>query len=460
MAAIPYLQGRPMKNPVAMFTSVAVVAAAVLGTTLFLKQPAPAPTVVTPAKVVEAPAVAVPAAEPKQAKVAPVAETPATPVAEKTTEVAMVPAEQAPAESAPAAPVVVTPAAPVAVLPKPAPVEPVAATPAPAPTQPVATLPAAETPSLPSFDTVRVETTGDAIIAGRAEANAVVTVKWNGNIVGTTTANADGSFVLVPANPLKTGIGAMTIEMNKDGKVLISEGSVFVVVKKNAPAMIAKVDPVAPTEIIQSGAAPQVARDLQLTAVDYDTTGNIVFSGTAAPGSMVRFYVDNAATGEGLADPSGKWRFSGTSAVSPGTHMLRADAVDGSGKVQSRIELPFLRESPETVAAAQVVAAPQPVAAPAVAETPAAPVVVTAPAVEPPEVATAVAAAEQPVATRAVEEGPRKLVIQPGNSLWKLSREVYGKGRMYTVIYEANKELVKNPNRIYPGQILTAPKQN
>jgi nucleoid-associated protein YgaU len=59
-----------------------------------------------------------------------------------------------------------------------------------------------------------------------------------------------------------------------------------------------------------------------------------------------------------------------------------------------------------------------------------------------------------------VEEGPKKLVIQPGNSLWKLSREVYGKGRMYTIIYEANRDQLKNPNKIFPGQILTAPKQN
>jgi nucleoid-associated protein YgaU len=59
-----------------------------------------------------------------------------------------------------------------------------------------------------------------------------------------------------------------------------------------------------------------------------------------------------------------------------------------------------------------------------------------------------------------VEEGPKKLVIQPGNNLWKLSREVYGKGRMFTIIYEANRDQLKNPNKIFPGQILTAPKQN
>ena len=47
----------------------------------------------------------------------------------------------------------------------------------------------------------------------------------------------------------------------------------------------------------------------------------------------------------------------------------------------------------------------------------------------------------------------------PATTCGNWSREVYGKGRMYTIIFEANRDLVKNPNKIYPGQILTAPKQ-
>jgi nucleoid-associated protein YgaU len=308
---------------------------------------------------------------------------------------------------------------------------------------------------LPAFDTVRVETTGDAVIAGRAEPDADVTVKWNGNVVGTAKSNADGSFVVVPSKPLTKGTGALTLEMSKNGEVTQSEGSVIVAVKENEPALVAKVNPVAPTEVLQSGEAAAAPKDVQLTAVDYDAAGNIVFSGTSVPGSAVRFYVDNAAVGEGVADAAGKWSFKGTSTVAPGTHTLRADAVDAAGKVISRIELPFLREDAATVAASQVAVA-EPEAAPVsrsvtIEKTPEA-----TPVVEP-ETQVVAAAPIEPVV---VDEGPRKLVIQPGNSLWKLSREVYGKGRMFTVIYEANRDQLKNPNKIFPGQILTAPKQN
>jgi nucleoid-associated protein YgaU len=75
-----------------------------------------------------------------------------------------------------------------------------------------------------------------------------------------------------------------------------------------------------------------------------------------------------------------------------------------------------------------------------------------------PDEVTTTAAAEQ--AAKVVEsDKPRsgKVVIQPGNNLWKLSRVIYGRGINFTVIYQANKDQIRNPNRIYPGQIFAIP---
>ena len=74
-----------------------------------------------------------------------------------------------------------------------------------------------------------------------------------------------------------------------------------------------------------------------------------------------------------------------------------------------------------------------------------------------PEVTTTAAAEE---AAKAIDpDKPRtgKVVIQPGNNLWKLSRVIYGRGKNYTVIYQANKDLIRSPGRIYPGQIFAIP---
>ena len=50
-----------------------------------------------------------------------------------------------------------------------------------------------------------------------------------------------------------------------------------------------------------------------------------------------------------------------------------------------------------------------------------------------------------------------KVVVQPGNSLWRLARTTYGSGLRYTIIYQANKEKIANPDLIYPGQVFQLP---
>ena len=53
--------------------------------------------------------------------------------------------------------------------------------------------------------------------------------------------------------------------------------------------------------------------------------------------------------------------------------------------------------------------------------------------------------------------GGTTYTVVKGDSLWKIAKKYYGNGSKYTVIYEANKDKIKNPNLIYPGQVLTIP---
>lgn len=49
--------------------------------------------------------------------------------------------------------------------------------------------------------------------------------------------------------------------------------------------------------------------------------------------------------------------------------------------------------------------------------------------------------------------------VQKGDTLWKIAESHYGKGKggKYTVIFEANKPMLKDPDKIYPGQNLRIP---
>jgi nucleoid-associated protein YgaU len=69
------------------------------------------------------------------------------------------------------------------------------------------------------------------------------------------------------------------------------------------------------------------------------------------------------------------------------------------------------------------------------------------------------AAADQP---KVIEQAPLKqsdgsVIIRRGDTLWQISRRVYGKGVRYTTIYVANKMQISDPDRIMPGQIFTMP---
>jgi nucleoid-associated protein YgaU len=50
-------------------------------------------------------------------------------------------------------------------------------------------------------------------------------------------------------------------------------------------------------------------------------------------------------------------------------------------------------------------------------------------------------------------------VVSRGDSLWRISRATYGVGSLYALVYRANRDRIRNPNRIYPGQIFVLPKK-
>lgn len=52
---------------------------------------------------------------------------------------------------------------------------------------------------------------------------------------------------------------------------------------------------------------------------------------------------------------------------------------------------------------------------------------------------------------------PRTYTVVRGDSLWKIAKKYYGNGAQYTKIFNANRDKIKNPNLIYPGQVFVIP---
>ncbi len=250
---------------------------------------------------------------------------------------------------------------------------------------------------------------------------------------------------------------------------------------------------------------------LQLRTVDYDSAGAIFFTGRSEARAALRLYVDNEFLADVRANERGFWSWKGRAEIAPGRHDLRVDRLGEDGRVIERIELPFVRASREALAAARerrrlaevrrltqerrLAAAPsdldleqtlereaemtrmeeEGVSARAGAPPPQRraedmrAVKEERRDVEAPEAGKAdmrATAAMTPPAREAGaggagdeqrDESGGFIIVQPGNNLWNIARVIYGRGIRYTTIYEANREQIRDPDLIYPGQVFTAP---
>ncbi len=75
----------------------------------------------------------------------------------------------------------------------------------------------------------------------------------------------------------------------------------------------------------------------------------------------------------------------------------------------------------------------------------------------PPARKPAAAAEEAPEPDSTEQPSSRFYTVKSGDTLGKIAREFYGSASKYPVIFEANKPMLKNPDRIYPGQVLRIP---
>ena len=262
--------------------------------------------------------------------------------------------------------------------------------------------------ALPSFDIVRVDRTGYAVIAGRAAPNAGVTIYANGDPLATTKAEADGSWVISTDTPLDAGPVELSLSMTTlDGLTVRSEQTVIILVPAqdgDAPRVL-RTTPGGATEVLQDpGDVGEGLGPLALEVIDYDASGSVIFSGRASPGAVVQIFIDRQPIGQTQANEQGRWVFSPDATINPGVYQLLIVQLDENGRPAYAIELPFERASLDDI-----------------------------------------------------ELRDGRVIVQPGNSLWRIARRAYGRGAQYTIIYEANADQIRDPDLIYPGQIFDVP---
>jgi nucleoid-associated protein YgaU len=269
-----------------------------------------------------------------------------------------------------------------------------------------------------------------------AEPDSAVTVTSDGNVIGTTTADANGEWVILPEQPMPAGNHQLGLSAESpDGRDREADKLVMLVVPEKdrtvagqpaeetggSLALLVPKSDTGGAVVLQKPEAPSTPTSktpppdqestgissgaLGLDVVDYDDKGEVVVGGHGTPGATVQLYLDNKPLGATTVDDRGRWQLTPTEPVAPRLHTLRVDQVGQDGRVAARVESPFLR------------------------------------------------------AERIELPADQAFIVQPGNSLWRIARRTYGEGLRYTVIYEANRGEIRDPDLIYPGQVFAIPPQ-
>ena len=280
---------------------------------------------------------------------------------------------------------------------------------------------------LPTFDTVRIDKEKTAVLAGRSAPFALVSLmhddKMLGNkllgnkllgnklldnkLLGSAHASARGEWVMVIDKPLT--LNALSYlrlrSKNRAGEVVLSDE--IVTLSASHLPYVVLTNPNG-SEVLQSGFSE--LGDVLLETIDYDENKNAIFSGRARAQAQVFLYYNNQFIGQARAGQNDKWQIKAKD-IATGKGVVRLDLLGEKGEILARLELP---------------------------------------------VAIEVAQKIEPQVEHKVKP---QVLIQAGDSLWKIARNLYGKGTLYTIIYEYNKDNIKNPNLIYPGQVFQTPNQ-
>lgn len=294
----------------------------------------------------------------------------------------------------------------------------------------------------PSFDLVRVDPEGNMVIAGKGANGATIEILDGDVSIGIVEADDRGEWVFIPKTRLAPGSRILILrDITNPTKVIESENAVVLVIPavgKNIAGLEGKVDNTPLAMVVPRNEAkniasrliqmpvtnkPEIVSDIKigrvtnnkeskiekpaliLKMVDYNDSGMVIFSGFSQENAILQVYIDNLLVGVVTADSNGAWDLKLKDNLKPGKYIIRVDQVSSSGTVLDRIKLPFVRV---------------------------------------------------PVIDAKKEKN--SVVIQPGNSLWRIAARVYGSGFRYTEIYEANANQIGDPNLIYPGQIFKLPK--
>ena len=323
-----------------------------------------------------------------------------------------------------------------------------------------APLPAAPSAALPHFDVVRVEPSGDIIVAGHGAPDTTVALVGDGHVLAEARTDAGGHFAMMPS-ALQAGDHALTLRQSTgDAAPVASAQSVVVAVPERGrgAVVVALAEPGAATRLLSAppaatapaspeGAATATSQPLVVRSVELENGSGFYAIGAAPPGAELHVYLNDSHLTDVVASADGQWSMKVRHGLTGGHYVVRVDGSGDGTTIVTRAEVPF--DIPSAMAQGDHGASPR-----------------AQVALAPPQRVIAGAQPLLPVAHAGTGKmgSPDAVIgevstasVRSGDNLWDISRIRLGQGRRYTRIYAANAVQIRDPRLIYPGQVFVLP---
>ena len=351
--------------------------------------------------------------------------------------------------------------------------------------------------SAPEFDGTRLDADGSLVVYGLAEGFGYVVLSLDGREFPDARAdlNGNGKFAILAQLPRKPEPQALQLWLfpkNGSGPI-ISEGVTppETIVSDTADASNSVVEetdlktdevPLAPAVIVADENGIRVVQDqigtssttaVSIDTISYDLEGQVSIGGRAAGTGFVRIYIDNKLIATSKIKKDGYWKADFLD-IKAGIYKLRVDEISEAGEVLSRVEIPFKREKPDELVALTTEASKDGSEKVKINSAITQNKVKVQDQVVGLEASTSTLKSNEVVSNViSIDEKPQPIsgrvevpklsiefrikTVQPGSTLWAIAKERYGSGIEYHKVFEANKERIRDPDLIYPGQVFEIP---
>jgi len=284
-----------------------------------------------------------------------------------------------------------------------------------------------ESSEIIKLEVIRVRPDGSLVIAGKGLPNSKVEIISGSTVIATTTSDKSGELVAVPEKQLKSGEHLLAFrQITKNGNIIIANEAVAINVTggTNDTPIVAIIDSegklgarvIQAPGLIESKIENNVNEEkkstekinptISILAFTYDAkVGQLILSGTAYGGIQINAGFSGKETSS-TKILNNKWSMTIPGKLISGKQKVSAVLLGKDGKILSKNSVNISGKSIQNA------------------------------------------------------NGKTFIIVQKGDALWNIAFNRLGLGQRYIDIVDLNKEIITNPDLIYPKQLFVIPSQD